>query len=71
MPDTIVEESDSFLLFDGFITNVDDTAKKEQQKSLIDKSNLTKEEKDKLKNKEDTQLKTAQGILKGIILYKK
>ena len=71
MPDTTVEESDSFLLFDGFITNVDDTAKKEQQKSLIDKSNLTKEEKDKLKNKEDTQLKTAQGILKGIILYKK
>ena len=38
---------------------------------MIDKSSLTSEEKDKLKNKEDTQLKTAEGILKGIILYKK
>ncbi len=70
-PDTVVPETDGFLFFDGFITNVDETTKKDQQKELIEKSTLTNEEKDKLKNKEDTQLKTAEGILKGIILYKK
>ncbi len=70
-PDTVVPETDGFLFFDGFITNVDETIKKDQQKDLIEKSTLTNEEKDKLKNKEDTQLKTAEGILKGIILYKK
>lgn len=70
-PDTVVAETDAFLFFDGFITNVDETTKKDQQKEMIDKSSLTSEEKDKLKNKEDTQLKTAEGILKGIILYKK
>lgn len=70
-PDMVVEETDAFLFFDGFVTNVDEEAKKEQQKELIEKSKLTQEEKDKLKNKEDTQLKTALGVIKGILLYKK
>lgn len=70
-PDMLVEETDAFLFFDGFVTNVDEEAKKEQQKQLIEKSNLTEEEKDKLKSKEDTQLKTALGVIKGILLYKK
>ena len=71
VPDTVVKETDGFLFFDGYITNVDENVKKEQQNELIDSSKLSKEEKEKLKAKEDTQLKTAIGILKGIILYKK
>ena len=51
-PDTVVPETDGFLFFDGFITNVDETIKKDQQKDLIEKSTLTNEEKDKLKNKD-------------------
>ena len=70
-PDMVVEETDEFLFFVGFVTNVDEEAKKEQQKELIEKSKLTQEEKEKLKNKEDTQLKTALGVIKGILLYKK
>ena len=70
-PDMVVPEEDGFLFYDGFVTNVDEKAKKDQQNELIDKSNLTQAEKDKLKNKEDSQLKTALGVIKGILLYKK
>ena len=70
-PDMVVPEEDGFLFYDGFVTNVDEKAKKDQQIELIEKSNLTQAEKDKLKNKEDTQLKTALGVIKGILLYKK
>lgn len=70
-PDMVVEEEDDFLFYDGFVTNVDEQAKKDQQKELIEKSNLSQTEKDKLKNKQDTQMNTALSVLKGILLYKK
>lgn len=71
-PDTLVEEEDDYLFFDGYITNVDEEAKKESKEELIDYVGKVKgeEEKEKLQKKEDVQLETAENILKGILLYK-
>lgn len=73
-PDVKVEEENDIDFFDGFITNVD--IKKNEESTTP--STVTTEggiEKDKKagkdKKKEDKQLNTAMGILKGLIMYKK
>ncbi len=66
-PDILVEESDDFLFFDGFITNIDEEETKESQEKIIEELK-GKEEADKLKEKKDVQLDTAKSVLKGIML---
>ncbi len=67
---TVVEEEDDFLFFDGYITNVDEGSKKENKDEIIDLVGKDDEEKEKLKSKEDKQMRTAENILRGILLYK-
>jgi len=68
-PDVKISEPDGYLFNEGFITNVDETASKENRDKIIEKVK-GKEEAKKLKEKEDVQLKSAEGILKGLILKK-
>ncbi len=70
VPDTVVEEEDDYLFFDGYITNVDEDSKKENKDEIIDIVGKDEDEKEKLKSKEDKQMKTAENILRGILLYK-
>lgn len=66
-PDIVVEESDDFLFFDGFITNIDEKETKENQEKIIEELKGEEEAK-KLKEKHDIQLETATSVLKGILL---
>ncbi len=75
-PDVKVEEENDIDFFDGYITNVD--LKNSEEKTATPaavtttESGISKDKKaEKDKKKEDKQLNTAQGILKGLILYKK
>jgi len=65
----VVEDSD-YLFFDGFVTNIDEEKTKENKKELL-KELKGKEEAEKLENKKDTQLESAIGVLKGILLNNK
>lgn len=66
-PDVVVEESEDYLLFDGFITNVDEEKTKENRNEII-KEIKGEEEAERIENKMDIQLNTALGILKGILV---
>lgn len=66
-PDVKVEESDDYLFFDGFITNVDEEKTKENRQEII-KEIKGEEEAERIANIKDTQLETALGILKGIMV---
>lgn len=72
IPDIVVEDEDAYLFFDGFITNIDEEAKEENKEELINLIGEIKgeEKKEELKTKEDVQKKTAENILRGILMYK-
>jgi carboxyl-terminal processing protease len=67
-PNIVVEESDDFLFFNGFITNIDEEETKENREKAIEELK-GEEEAEKLKEKKDVQLETAQSVLKGILLH--
>lgn len=69
-PDIKVIEDSDYLFFDGFVTNIDEEKTKENKKELI-KELKGKEEAEKLEKKTDTQLESAIGVLKGILLNNK
>ena len=66
-PDVKVEESDDYLFFNGYITNIDEKENKANRNEVLE---LIKgeEEAKKLEEKKDNQLDTAKGILKGLLL---
>ena len=66
-PDVKVEESDDYLFFGGFITNVDEEETKENRQEII-KEIKGEEEAERIANIRDIQLETAIGILKGILV---
>jgi len=66
-PDVKVVESDDYLFFDGFITNVDEEETKENRQEII-KEIKGEEEAERIANIKDSQLETAMGILKGIMV---
>ncbi len=66
-PDVRVEEDEDYLFFDGFITNVDEEKTKENRQELL-KEIKGEEEAERIANIRDTQLETAMGILKGIMV---
>ncbi len=68
-PDVKIEESEDYLFFDGFITNVDEKETKENKQEII-KEIKGEEEAKKAAERKDIQLETAQGILKGILVEK-
>lgn len=70
-PDVDVKEKDDYLFFDGYLTNVDEEGIKNNKEELIEAIGEVEgeEKKDELSHKEDEQLKTAESILKGILLY--
>ena len=85
IPDIVIAEDKDYNYFDGYVTNVSEDDKedyKEQTKEEIKEKleemkkthpEITEEDIKKLDEKEekvDTQLKTAVGVLKGIIMSK-
>jgi len=66
-PDVRVEEDEDYLFFDGFITNVDEEKTKENRQEII-KEIKGEEEAERIAKMKDTQLETAMGILKGIMV---
>ena len=67
-PNIKVEESDDFLFFGGFITNIDEKENKENREKIIEELK-GEDEAEKLKDKKDVQLETAKSVLKGIMLH--
>jgi carboxyl-terminal processing protease len=70
-PDVEVKEKDDYLFFEGYLTNVDEEGVKNSKEELIEAIGEVEGEdkKEELEEKEDEQLKTAESILKGILLY--
>lgn len=68
-PDVAVEEKEGYMLFDGMVTNIDETETKENKKEII-KEIKGEEAAEKYAQHKDIQLDTAVGILKGLLLNK-
>lgn len=68
-PDVAVEEKEGYMLFDGMVTNIDETETKENKKEII-KEIKGEEAAEKYAQHKDIQLDTAIGILKGLLLNK-
>lgn len=66
-PDVKVEEKDGYMLFDSMVTNIDENESKENRKELI-KEFKGEEAAKEFENHKDTQLDTAVGILKGLLI---
>lgn len=66
-PDVKVEEKDGYMLFDSMVTNIDENESKENKKELI-KEFKGEEAAKEFENHKDTQLDTAVGILKGLLI---
>lgn len=67
-PDVKVEEEEDYALYEGMVTNV---VEEKQEKSVTESAVTTAGavEKDPKAKKDDKQLNTAIGILKGLIIY--
>ena len=66
-PDVKVEKKDGYMLFDSMVTNIDENESKENRKELI-KEFKGEEAAKEFENHKDTQLDTAVGILKGLLI---
>lgn len=68
-PDVKVVDKDGYMLFDGFITNIDEKENKKNKKEII-KKYVGEKEADEFSHHKDIQLNTAIGIIKGILINK-